>query len=91
MPSAKSQTQRIWIKCGPVDLRTGEWTKLADRVRMLPTCVASCHRPLAQGRTSYLGNQNTGWYRTNNDLTDDGYPVYYLGSSKMRLVRLVNV
>ena len=30
------------------------WTKLADRVRMLPTCVASCHRPLAQGRTSYL-------------------------------------
>ena len=21
-------------------------------------------------------NQNTGWYPTNNDLTDDGYPVY---------------
>ena len=24
-------------------------TKLVDPVRILPTCVASCHRPLAQG------------------------------------------
>jgi len=28
-------------------------TKLVDQVR-LPTCVASCHRPRAQRRTSYL-------------------------------------
>ena len=29
-------------------------TELADRVRILPTCVASCHCPLAQGWSSYL-------------------------------------
>ena len=45
------------VKCGPADRRTGKlWTKLADRVRILPTCVASCHRPRrpTQGRISYL-------------------------------------
>jgi len=29
-------------------------TKLADQVHILPTWVASCHCPLAQGRISYL-------------------------------------
>jgi len=41
--------------CEPADWRTGKLlTKLADRVRILPTCVASCHSLLAQGRTSCL-------------------------------------
>jgi len=48
-------TRRVWVKCRPADLRTGKLrTELADRVRILPTCVASCHHPLAQGWTSYL-------------------------------------
>jgi len=38
----------VWVKCGPADQRTGKLrTKLEDRVRILPTCVASCHHPLA--------------------------------------------
>jgi len=45
----------VWVKCGPADVRTGKLrTKFADRVRILPTCVASCHLPRSQRRTNYL-------------------------------------
>jgi len=41
--------------CGPADRLTGKlWTTLADRIRILPMCIASCHRPRAQRRTNYL-------------------------------------
>jgi len=29
-------------------------TRLADRVHILPTCLASCHCPRAEGRTIYI-------------------------------------
>ena len=45
----------VWVKCGLADRRTGKLrTKHADRVRILPTCVASCHCPRSQWRTNYL-------------------------------------
>ena len=44
-----------WEKCGPADWRTGKLqTQLADWFRILPMCIASCNRPLAQGQTNCL-------------------------------------